>query len=61
MEMPPLNVLDDEQIAALMTYVRREWNHGSSPVKAEDVAKVRKETDGRQDAWTEAELNKLKN
>ncbi|HYE33659.1 MAG TPA: HEAT repeat domain-containing protein [Methylomirabilota bacterium] len=61
MEMPPLNVLDDEQIASLMTYVRREWTHGASPVAPEEVAKVRKETESRQEAWTEAELLKINN
>lgn len=59
LEMPPLNVLDDEQIAAVMTYVRREWGHTASPVDAAFVAKVRAETEQREDAWTEAELLKV--
>lgn len=60
LEMPPVNVLTDEQIAALLTYIRREWGHTASPISPEFVAKVRKETADRQEAWTEAELLKIK-
>ena len=61
LEMPPLFVLDDEQIASIMTFVRREWGHEASPVSSEEVGKIRKDTEDRQDAWTEADLLKLKN
>ena len=61
LEMPPLFVLDDEQIASIMTYVRREWGHEASPVDAAFVEKVRQETADRQDAWTEPDLLKLRN
>lgn len=60
MEMPPVNVLTDDQIAALLTYIRREWGHTASPISPEFVAKIRKETADRQEAWTEAELLKIK-
>jgi mono/diheme cytochrome c family protein/glucose/arabinose dehydrogenase len=60
MEMPPLNVLADEDIANLLTYIRREWGHTAAPVPAEFVAKVRSETRERDSAWTEEELLKLK-
>jgi mono/diheme cytochrome c family protein len=56
MEMPNLAVLDDRQVASILTYARREWGHTADPVSPEAVAKVRKETTGRPDAWTEAEL-----
>jgi mono/diheme cytochrome c family protein len=59
LEMPPVAVLSDEQIAALLTYIRREWGHTASPVSAEFVAKIRKETATREEAWTEAELLKI--
>ena len=60
-EMPALKSLDDEQIAAVLTYVRREWGHESSPVDPTLVAKVRKETAGRGDQqWTADELSKVK-
>ena len=33
--MPPLGgTLTDEQIAAVLTYIRREWGHTASPVEA---------------------------
>lgn len=60
LEMPPLNILSDDDIASLLTYIRREWGHTASPVSPELVQKVRAETGGRQEAWTEAELLKLK-
>jgi glucose/arabinose dehydrogenase/mono/diheme cytochrome c family protein len=60
LEMPPLNILSDEDIASLLTYVRREWGHTASPVAPEFVKKIRAETASRQDAWTEAELLKIK-
>ena len=31
-EMPGLGVLDDEQIAAVLTYLRREWGHTAPPI-----------------------------
>lgn len=59
MEMPSLNVLDDEQIAAVLTYIRREWEHGASPVDVAAVKKIRDATGHRNEAWTEAELLKI--
>ena len=32
LDMPTLGVLDDDQIAAALTYVRREWGHTFEPV-----------------------------
>jgi glucose/arabinose dehydrogenase/mono/diheme cytochrome c family protein len=60
LDMPSLGVLDDEQIAGAITYVRRSWGHGFSPVDAAFVKRVREATKSREDAWTEAELLKLK-
>ncbi len=61
LEMPGLYALDDEQIASMLTYVRREWGHEASPVSPELVAKVRKESAGRGQAqWTPEELLQMK-
>ena len=57
--MPALGVLDDEQIAAVLTYVRREWGHPYAPVAPATVKSVRQETEKREDAWTMAELLKI--
>jgi mono/diheme cytochrome c family protein len=59
LDMPALAVLDDEQIAAVLTYVRREWGHAASPVNTATVKKIREATANREDAWTEAELLKI--
>ena len=53
-------MLGDEQLAAIFTYLRREWGHTAAPVETEAVAKVRAAIKDRQDAWTEPELLKLK-
>ena len=60
LEMPPLGVFEDEQIASILTYVRREWGHTASPVEPETVKRIRAATGTREDAWTESELLKIK-
>ncbi|ODS57371.1 MAG: hypothetical protein ABS36_05640 [Acidobacteria bacterium SCN 69-37] len=55
--MPPLGTgLSDEQIASVLTYVRREWGHTASPVTAEQVATERKATADRNRPYTPDEL-----
>jgi mono/diheme cytochrome c family protein/glucose/arabinose dehydrogenase len=55
--MPPLGgVLSDDQIAAVLTYVRREWGNTGTPVDAATVADVRKSAAGRSRPWTDQEL-----
>jgi mono/diheme cytochrome c family protein len=58
LDMAALGILDDDQIAAALTYVRREWGHTAAPVMTATVKKVREETATREDPWTEAELLK---
>jgi mono/diheme cytochrome c family protein len=58
--MPPLgSVLSDDEIAAVLTYIRREWGHTAAPVAAADVARTRRETAGRTRPWTVPELTEL--
>lgn len=52
--------VDDQQIADVLTYVRREWGHTAEPVKAETVKVVRAATAGQEDSWTEAQLLRIK-
>jgi mono/diheme cytochrome c family protein/glucose/arabinose dehydrogenase len=55
--MPPLGgALSDEQIASVLTYVRREWGNTGAPVSLEDVREVRGLTKSRTRPWTDAEL-----
>ncbi len=57
LEMPPLPAFTDEQIAGVLTYIRREWEHNASPVAPEEVRKIRESNKSRTHAWTEGELN----
>jgi mono/diheme cytochrome c family protein len=47
--------LKDEQIAAVLSYVRQEWGNQAAPVSADVVAQLRK-GDQRKQPWTAAEL-----
>ncbi len=51
--------INDQQIADVLTYLRREWGHLADPVTEAAVTSVRKATAGREDSWTEAELLKI--
>jgi len=60
LDMPALAIaLDDDQVAAVLTYVRRQWGQSAAPVDPAIVKKIRDETAQREDAWTEAELLKI--
>jgi mono/diheme cytochrome c family protein len=55
--MPPLrNTLDDDQVAAVVTYIRRAWGHAGSAVTPLEVSEVRALTRDRARPWTDAEL-----
>src|SRR4030095_9464786 len=60
LEMPSMAVLDDEQLASMLTYIRREWGHTASAIEPETIAKSRKTTEKRDEAWTELELLKVR-
>jgi mono/diheme cytochrome c family protein len=59
LDMPALGVFDDDQIAAILTFARREWGHTANPVEPDLVKAIRAETEKREEAWTEAELLKV--
>jgi mono/diheme cytochrome c family protein len=46
----------DDQIAAVLTYIRQEWGNAAEPVLPATVAEVRAAAAGRATAWTQAEL-----
>lgn len=50
------SVLSDEEIAAILTYVRSSWGNTGGEVKPDDVARVRQATANRTTQYTEAEL-----
>ena len=56
LDMPSWAAMTDEQIAGVLTYVRREWGHEAPAVSEADVQSIRDWNQARKDGWTEAEL-----
>ena len=57
LEMPPLGAaLSDEQVAGVITYIRREWEHNASPITTDAVKKIRADHKDRTKSWTAEEL-----
>lgn len=58
--MPPMGAtLTDDQIASVLTYVRREWGHTASLVAPPDVREIRGMTASRKRPWTEEEISRM--
>jgi mono/diheme cytochrome c family protein len=57
--MPPMGTLDDQQLAGILTYIRRAWGHEAEPVSPETIKRVRAASQGRQAPWTVDELSAL--
>ncbi len=56
--MPPWkSFLTDEEVAAVLTYIRGAWDNDGSRVTPNEVALVRKATEGRKRPWSAEELN----
>lgn len=59
--MPGLGAaLDDQKIAGVLTYVRNSFGHSAKPVSSQDVANVRKATEGTTAMWSAEDLLKIK-
>lgn len=58
--MPPPQQLNDEELADVLTFIRREWEHDATPVSHELVKELRAKYKGRTTMWTAEELNQLK-
>ena len=57
LEMPALrHVYGDEDMAAILSYIRGAWGNSASVITADFVGKVRSETAQRGDSWTAEEL-----
>ena len=58
--VPPMtafrSLLKDEELAAVLTFVRNTWGNKASPVSAASVKKVRKQTSDRSTFWKPEEL-----
>ena len=60
LSMPPWRAaLDDQAIAGVLTFVRRSWGHDADPVSPVIVADARKETEKREEPWSDADLEDL--
>ena len=55
LSMPPMAQLNDEELAAVVTYVRREWEHTASPVDAKFIKALRDQY-GAHGSWSADEL-----
>lgn len=51
--------LSNEEIAQVLSFIRKSWRNNAGKVSADEVAKVRQELKTRQKAFTVQELNKL--
>jgi putative membrane-bound dehydrogenase-like protein len=56
--MPAMGTLDDQQLAAILTYIRTAWGHTGTPIVVETVGRVRTATEGRRGPWTRDELGR---
>lgn len=45
--MPPMQHIDDEKVAGIVTYIKRRWSSGSPSWTAADVARVRATVAGK--------------
>jgi mono/diheme cytochrome c family protein len=54
--VPFRDILNDTQIAQVLTYVRSEWGNKAPPVTPDQVKKVRDQIGSKSDSWTEPEL-----
>ena len=48
--------MDDEKIAAVLTYIRGAWSNQAPPIEFESVVATRAATQGRTQPWSESEL-----
>jgi mono/diheme cytochrome c family protein len=58
-EMPSWKKFSDEQLAAVLTYVRSSWNNSSPAVDPAQVKAIRAETAAREQSWSWPELEAL--
>lgn len=58
-EMPIPQITEDEELASVLTYVRRAFGNRADPISPETIAAVREETADRSGSWTHEELDAL--
>ena len=55
--MPSHSTLGDDDIEAIMTYIRNEWGHNAGVVQPRTVGGIRVRSQGRVQPWTAPELD----
>ena len=56
LEMPAMGFFDDQEIAAILTYIRTTWGKSSKPITENTIKRIRAQTHNRADSWTVEEL-----
>ena len=59
LDMPAFGSFTDDQIASVLTYIRREWEHTAAPVEPTTVKAIRAATADRREAWVQDQLRAL--
>jgi mono/diheme cytochrome c family protein len=54
--MPGWKALRDDEVAAVLTYVRSQWGNTEAPIPADFVRQIREETATRNAVWSQGEL-----
>lgn len=58
--MPAMGAtLSDDDLAAVLTYMRQSWGNKASEITPEQVKAVRSEIGNRSQPWSAAELNSI--
>jgi len=57
--MPSHSVMEDKEIAAILTYIRNEWGHGAGAIMPGTVGHIRHRSQGRVVPWSAAELKEI--
>ena len=60
LDMPAFGSLPDGQISAVLTYLRREWEHSAAPVEPATVKAIRAATADRHEAWMQDLLHEIR-
>ncbi len=56
LEMPAMGFFDDQDIAAILTYIRGTWGKPSQPATPKTISLIRAQNQDRADSWTIEEL-----
>jgi mono/diheme cytochrome c family protein len=60
LNMPAILNLSSDEVAEVLTYVRREWGHRAPAVSIETVRAIKKISEDREEPWTQVELMKFR-